>query len=102
MSVPVSSDEPMQPFLRTHGTCQQEGTTSGDVEVRADVTRGVWMRVLDRFECRNSVVGFHYCGVAVRTQGRGIHAQVVGTPTGSRTGSRKRAVGSGGGRRSGA
>jgi len=38
------------------------------------------MRVLDRFECRNSVVGFHYGGVAVRTQDRRIHAQVLVTP----------------------
>ena len=36
----MSSDDTMRPFLRTHGTCQQEGTTSGDVEVRADVTGG--------------------------------------------------------------
>jgi len=101
-SATVARDEPMQPFLQTHGTCHEEGTTSGDVQVRADITGGDWMRILDRFECRNSVVEFHYCGVAVRRQDRGSHAQVVGAPTGSWAESRKHAVGSGGGRRSGA
>ena len=80
-------------FLRTYGTCPQEGTASGDMEVRADVTGGVWMRVLNRFEYRTSMVGFHYCGVEVRRQG----LQAAGQDQGN-----ERAVGSGGGRRSGA
>jgi len=73
----------MQPFLQTHWTCHEEGTTSGDVQVRADIAGDDWMRVLDRFECRNSVVEFQYCGVAVRRQDRGSYTQVVGAPTGT-------------------
>jgi len=80
----------MRPFLRTHGTCQQEGTTSGDVELRADVTGGVWMRVLDRFECRNSVVGFttavsQYVDKAVRSTHRlWARLQAAGQDQGNR------------------